>query len=153
MSEQPRWPTDRAGVLVIRQARLALIRRERDGQTYYVVPGGSVEPGETCEEAARREAVEELGVAVELGPLRIRLDHATRGVIQRQWYFEARVDTDEITVTGPELAHSPDRGTYTATWLRIDELADHQVHPTVVAELVREHHTAWPAAVVEVIEH
>jgi 8-oxo-dGTP diphosphatase len=153
MPEASRWPTDRAGVLVIRDGRLALIQRQRDGETYYVVPGGSIEPGETREEAARREALEELGVDIELGPLRICIDHQTRGAIQRQWYFEATVHTDEIAVSGPELTRSPDRGTYTATWVGLDELGDHSVHPPVVADLARRHRVTWPATVIEIIEH
>ena len=61
--------TPRARVVIVEHDRVALIRRVRDGHTYYLFPGGGVEPGETPLEAARREAYEELGVNVELGPL------------------------------------------------------------------------------------
>ena len=59
----------RARIVLVEHGKVALIRRVRDGHTYYLFPGGGVEDGETPEEAARREAVEELGVEVELGPL------------------------------------------------------------------------------------
>ena len=59
----------RARIVLVEHGRVALIRRVREGRTYYLFPGGGVEDGETPEEAARREAVEELGVEVELGPL------------------------------------------------------------------------------------
>jgi 8-oxo-dGTP pyrophosphatase MutT (NUDIX family) len=128
---------------------LAVIKRLRDGLTYYVIPGGSVEDGETPADAARREGVEELGVPIALGPLRICIDHLTRGVIQRQWYFEATVETDAIAVTGPELGYAAERGTYTATWLPIASLHDDDVQPAAVAELVARHHTGWPDDVIE----
>ena len=108
--------TERAGVIVIRDGRLAVIERCRAGRRYWVVPGGRVEPGEAVDEAARREAEEELGAAVHLGPLRVRLDRRKGdGRVQRQWYFEGTTDTDDIRVVGPELDRTADRGTYAAS--------------------------------------
>ncbi|MCZ7673966.1 MAG: NUDIX domain-containing protein [Chloroflexi bacterium] len=39
------------------------------GDSYFVVPGGGVEEGETVIEAAHREAAEETGLQIELGGL------------------------------------------------------------------------------------
>ncbi len=148
-----RWPIDRAGVLIVRGDRLALIHRVRDGRTYYVVPGGSVDGEETVAEAARREAEEELGVPVDLGQLRVRIDHRTEGgIVQRQWYFSATVDTDEIELVGPELGYPLERGTYSAVWVPIDEMTGLDVRPPAVANLVRRHRHGWPKTVLEIDE-
>jgi len=56
----------RAAVVIVENGRVALIERVRDGRTYFVFPGGGVEVGETPENAAVREAEEELGVNVKL---------------------------------------------------------------------------------------
>jgi len=58
--------TPRARIVLVDHGKLALIKRVRDGRTYYLFPGGGVEEGETPQDAARREAFEELGVEVEL---------------------------------------------------------------------------------------
>ena len=56
-------PVDRAG-------RVILLRRGfAPGRGLWTFPGGFVDLGESVEEAARRETEEELGIAVELGPL------------------------------------------------------------------------------------
>lgn len=52
-----------AGVLITdEQGRLLLGKRADNG--FWGLPGGAVEPGETTEEAARREALEETGLTV-----------------------------------------------------------------------------------------
>ena len=52
-----------AGVLVFDpQDRLLLLRRNDNG--HWAVPGGMMEPGETLEETARREAREEAGIMI-----------------------------------------------------------------------------------------
>ena len=59
----------RAAVVIVEDGRVALIERVRDQRTYFKFPGGRVEDGESPQQAAVREAHEELGVSVELGDL------------------------------------------------------------------------------------
>jgi 8-oxo-dGTP pyrophosphatase MutT (NUDIX family) len=54
----------RAGIVLIRDGKVALIERHRAGLDYFVFPGGGVDEGESPEQAAIREAMEELGVQV-----------------------------------------------------------------------------------------
>ncbi len=56
---------DTVSLVLIRGGKLLVERRRMDRNTYpgaVVVPGGHVEPGESYEEACRRELMEELGV-------------------------------------------------------------------------------------------
>lgn len=57
MGAQTRGP--RAVAVVRHGAEVLVIKRYFDGTHYAVLPGGSVEPGETFEEAAVRELREE----------------------------------------------------------------------------------------------
>jgi 8-oxo-dGTP diphosphatase len=144
----------RAGVVIVRGGRLAVIERVRRGQHYWVLPGGAVEPGESTAQAAQREAEEELGVAVRLGPLRVLVRyHKQDGSIQRQWYYGASTDTSEIAVVGPELGYAPESGTYAAVWLDLQALQAHDVRPSAVARLIAANGGAWPATVIEIDEH
>ncbi|WP_237737961.1 NUDIX domain-containing protein [Exiguobacterium antarcticum] len=60
-------PIQRSAIILMNEAdEVALIRRDKPGQTYYVFPGGGREAGATLEETAIREAHEELGVDIQL---------------------------------------------------------------------------------------
>jgi 8-oxo-dGTP pyrophosphatase MutT (NUDIX family) len=122
----------RSGVLIVQHRSVALIARVRDGRRYYVVPGGGVEPGETPEQAAVREALEELGVHVALGPLAATVQRAERP----QHYFLATIVGGTFGAgTGPEFgADVPsEKGTYRAAWLPLAALARSDVRPRRVA--------------------
>lgn len=62
--EEPR-PLVGVGVVFVRQGRVFLAKRQGShGEATWASAGGHLEWGETLEECARREALEELGVAV-----------------------------------------------------------------------------------------
>ncbi len=63
-------PKIAAGCLVVREDRVLLVKRGIEpGYGRWVFPGGHVDRGETIEEAARRETLEECGALVGLDDL------------------------------------------------------------------------------------
>jgi ADP-ribose pyrophosphatase YjhB (NUDIX family) len=57
------------GALVVRDGLLLMIKQRRPYGVHWEVPSGYYESGESFEEAAAREVLEEAGVAVEVGDL------------------------------------------------------------------------------------
>ena len=57
------------GALVARDERVLLVRQRRSYGVHWELPGGYYEPGESLEQAAAREVLEETAVHVEIGPL------------------------------------------------------------------------------------
>ena len=126
--------------MLVEAGRVALIRRQRDGNEYFLFLGGGVEGDETDEVAAAREALEELGLVVEVG----RLLGTARGARVPQSYFEATtVGGDFGTGTGAEMTSTTptSAGSYEAVWLPLEELPAHDVRPWDLAELLAEGRT------------
>src|SRR5215212_6834790 len=129
----------RVGIVLIQEDKVALIERHRAGLDYFVFPGGGVDEGESPEQAAVREALEELGIEVALKQkvAEIQLGHKSRQV-----YFLAEQISGEFgTGTGEEYTNSdpndPDEGIYIPIWMPVDELLQHpNVYPAQVAWLV-----------------
>jgi 8-oxo-dGTP diphosphatase len=127
----------RSRVILIDQGRLALIRRVRDRRTFHVFPGGGVEPGETPEQAAVREAAEELGVDVALGPLVAKVRRESGSV--HHFYLATLLGGTFGTSAGPEWSDTParaKRGTYEAVWVPIAALDVHDVRPAAIANRI-----------------
>jgi len=130
----------RAGIVLIEDDKVALIERHRAGLEYYVFPGGGVDEGETVEQGAIREAMEELGVEVRLTQKVMVVNFGK----SRQVYFLAeRVSGEFGTGEGEEFTDSdpndPTEGIYIPIWMPIDELPKHEkVYPAELAKLVVE---------------
>lgn len=57
----------RVGVVIIKDGKILLVRHQKENRTYWLLPGGGVDEGETLEECAKRELTEETGLQIELG--------------------------------------------------------------------------------------
>ena len=62
-------PRIRAAAAIVRDNTLFLVRHEKDGRGYWMLPGGGVHWGEAIEAALCRELVEETGYEITVGPL------------------------------------------------------------------------------------
>lgn len=116
----------RAALILIENKQVALIKRVRDGETYYVYPGGGIETGESPIAAAKREGLEELGVDVEIGPCVYELTGKVHEV-----YYLARITGGKFgTGRGEEFTKSRhDRGSYEAVWMPLPRLKTISLYP------------------------
>ncbi len=89
----------KAGVVAYRKepdgTYVILIITARRQHNAWIFPVGTVDPGETLEQAAARECMEESGYTVQTGPLLKALDLASKNGPRRFSFFAAQV-TGEV---------------------------------------------------------
>jgi 8-oxo-dGTP diphosphatase len=146
----------RAGIVLIQDNKVALIERHRAGLDYFVFPGGGVDEGESPEQAAIRETMEELGIEV---AIKRRVAEVQLGQKSRQIYFLVEQTGGKFgTGTGEEFTDSnrdhPQKGIYIPIWMPIEELPQHtNVYPADVSRLVvRSVKEGWPRGPIQTFE-
>jgi 8-oxo-dGTP pyrophosphatase MutT (NUDIX family) len=138
----------RAGIVQIEDNKVALIERHRAGLHYYVFPGGGEDEGESLEQAAIRETMEELGLEV---AIKQKVAEVHLGQKSHQVYFLVEQTGGKFgSGIGEEFTHSdpnsPEEGIYFPIWMSIKELSQHEkIFPVELAKLVLKSQTeGWP---------
>jgi len=145
----------RAGIVLIENDKVALIERHRGGLDYFVFPGGGVDEGETPEDAAIRETMEELGVEVVIKQ-KVAIIHFDQST--QIYFLVERVAGEFGTGTGEEFTdadpNDPQEGIYIPIWMPIDELPGHEkTYPADIANLVVNAQTdGWSKEPIEIWE-
>ena len=118
-------------MVIVAGGRVLLMHRRKRGEDYYMVPGGSIEPGETQEEAATREAKEETGLDVKLErKLGTSDDDGRLG-----HYFLATEFAGEQRVGGPELDRMSPENRYDLEWVEVGRLREIDLRPAAAASV------------------
>jgi 8-oxo-dGTP pyrophosphatase MutT (NUDIX family) len=109
-------PPSHAGGVVVRRdggtVRYLVVSAKRD-RTAWVLPKGHIEPGETVEEAARREVLEEAGVRAVVHEAFDVVEYPTRKGLVRARFFLMEAERDG-------LPHEDRR----VRWLSYDEVRE-----------------------------
>ena len=142
----PRTPRPAARILLVDgDGRLLLFRfTPEDGRPpFWCTPGGAVDPGESYEEAARRELYEETGIIADPGPqiFRREVEFLTLEGVEvtaDERYFLVRTDAREIdTAAHTELEQ---RVMQQWRWLTPGDLAalGERYYPEDLADIIAE---------------
>lgn len=120
----------RVTLIIVDNDEILLIDRQRNGRSYYVIPGGGVEPGESLAQAARREAQEELSLDVELGPLLYIRPWDDGRFQQMEYAFLVNRFSGQPDLCDPEiLAQQTPDNIYRLQWLPLAELNASPCYP------------------------
>ena len=98
---------------IIRDGKVLLVRSltSRQFTNHWSLPGGMVENGESAEQGAIRESIEETGIVCDVDDLITEFDNVEEGV--RINIFKARYISGEILLEDGEIAD--------ARWLTIED--------------------------------
>ncbi|MDN4606444.1 NUDIX hydrolase [Sporosarcina highlanderae] len=125
---------NRGTAVIIKEDMVAVIQRIRDGTEYYVFPGGGIEDGESPEEATVREAMEELGVQIEIQTLIGTVNN--NGT--QHFFLSTIVGGTFGAGKGEEYEADRNRGIYKPMWIPIDKLEMLDVRPMeIVKRLIK----------------
>lgn len=127
----------RSAVIILDKSNILLIHRVKNGEEYYVIPGGTVEKGETPEKAAVREAKEETNLDIDLGGLFWEDITDTR----HDYYFISKSHHGNLKLGGPEATRNNENDSYQPEWVSLERLKEITLYPTKVSQLIQEKYT------------
>lgn len=120
--------------------QLLMVERHKNGEHYYVLPGGHVDKDETPEQAVVREVHEETGLDVEVEKLLYTstddiAHHDQRIFLCRYQGGEPELQPDSIEARAQEAGEPQD---WLPAWFTFDELRDKQVYPQALLKYLEE---------------
>jgi 8-oxo-dGTP diphosphatase len=130
-----------AKAIIIDDDRLLVIRHVDAEGEWFSLPGGGQNSGEPLTEALRRECLEELGVAVDVGPLRLVREYigANHEFVDEHLDLHTVDFMFECSLRGqPDagLASQPDPRQVGTAWLRLSGLRETRLYPKTIRGLL-----------------
>lgn len=129
----------RVRAIITNDKFLLTIKRLKDGEIYWVFPGGGVGDGENHEQALMRECLEELGVEVKVRKLFHEDFFGNREFgKQKEFFYLCKIVGGKLgTGAGQEWQeNSKCEGTREIQWLEIAKLDDFDLRPKVLKDKI-----------------
>ncbi len=125
----------RSSAVIIKDKKILLLHRIKNGQEYYILVGGSMEKGETAEQTLIREIKEEAGLTVraakKLGELYNDFDHRTHHI------FLTEIIDGEAKLGGPEEERNNEDNQYHLEWHPMSVIHELILYPDGILELIK----------------
>jgi 8-oxo-dGTP diphosphatase len=119
-----------------KKEHILLVKNKGKHESYYTLPGGAVEEGETLQQAAIREVKEETGLDVEVdGILMIREDFfEERGHHAVFFIFTGRIVDGRISISHPDEIEE-------VAWMETEKAEEFMYLPSELKGFAENHHT------------
>lgn len=131
-----------AKAIIIQKGNLLVTKNKDHLGTFYLLPGGGQEPGETIHDALRRECLEEISAEVEIGELRFIREYIGKNHEFRE--FDSDIHQIEYMFLcslkpGSKLSNGsvPDCNQIGVEWLEIQRLGQYRIYPKALASVIK----------------
>lgn len=133
----------RARAIIIADGKILLINRIKKDESYWAMPGGGIELGESPEQAIKRECVEELGVRVCVNKLFVkRISDYSKTMGHCEFFYLCDIVDGKVgTGQGPEFQPNTGyEGEHKISWVGLEKLPDINLMPQEVKDkIIKEH--------------
>jgi len=132
-------PRIRVSAILRRGERILLIRQEKPGRSYWLLPGGGVNAGESIVDALQRELTEEVGIEEELpleGPVAV-CESISPATAVKQRHVVHIIFAGHLGNRSLETVTSRDAAVRGHRLFSVDELPGLPVHPPIQRFLAR----------------
>ena len=133
----------RVAAAVIGNGKLLIVKHEKRGRTWWCLPGGGLEPGETLSACAERELLEETGLKVKAG----RIIYLGELILPEEHLLDVFIWAEK---TGGTLAKGEDRGLKALRFVPLKDLRRMSFLPR---EVTNRFEKDWKAGFPEGIVH
>lgn len=124
----------RATAIIIKDGLILLIHRFRNGNEFYVLPGGGVEKGETIEEAVIREVKEETNFEVRIDKKLWEYLNDYNGDKKMHYFYLITDFSGELKLGGEEAIENCKENNYILEWHNLTELSNLPIKPDFIKE-------------------
>lgn len=108
----------RAVSIIIKDSRILLMHRIKNGQEYFVFPGGGVKEGEIIEKAAAREIKEEFDLDIKIEKFLFKIKNKDR----YEFYFLVKDFSGTPKISGEEKERMNKKNQYMPVWKNLKEI-------------------------------
>ncbi len=122
----------RSAVIILKEDEILLMHRNKFGQKYFSIPGGTIEIGESPEQTAIREIKEETNLDITLDKLLWEIEDE----YHHGYYFLTKSFSGKIKLGGPELKRQTAGNLYDLQWVKIKNLQNILLYPESIKEKI-----------------
>lgn len=122
----------RVSAVVTKDNKILLIHRRKEGDEYWVVPGGGVEEGETLEQGLVREVKEETSLDIK----KYSLIATFKENEIEHYFYKCELSEGEPVLGGPEAKANSDHNWFNPEWVNIEQLSDLDLYPNHLKQII-----------------
>jgi 8-oxo-dGTP diphosphatase len=130
----------RVSAIVTRKSDILLIHRRKEGDEYWVVPGGGVEDGETPEQGLTREVKEETSLDINKSSLiatsKEKLTFENKEKEIEHYFYLCELSDGEPVLGGPEAEANSENNWFHLEWVNINHLSNLDLYPNHLKQIV-----------------
>ena len=122
----------RVAGLFVENGKVLLVKHQKYGKEYYLLPGGGQDSGETAMDALKREWKEELDLSISVGEILFSGESVPEKELNRRHVLQM---VFKVTSTTGKITLVPDGPLVDYHWEDIDRLDDITIYPQCLSQI------------------